>query len=398
LRCRHKPGHPVALVCTPHTHTHTRARARAHHTLTRTHMHTRACAPHTHTHAHAHAHAHAHTHTHTHTHTTHSHARTRTRTRAHAHTAQSTLPTADTSPHDCTFEVDVTFQGDACVDLRLDLLRGRQGSVTLRATELAGRMQIRMRSLPSPHYTASFVTAPLLTLHAKSLFEGREMPHFDTVLTHLIRRAVERNHTLPAAKIRYEPMFRPPPSFTEGPRSIVELAGRQIHEGKVKVWIRLAELYDGVSAMHPPRSVRHSLSHDHAHARTLLLLRALVPPPPTHPPPHTPTHTMYTHRTRHTRTHTQPLRFLGCAPGATRVQLLCHAAHARSRDSKDRERVDEGCEAAQHQNLQRGQLARVWSRSRQGRVRRRVCLVGLRKTRAVVWCGCWGGSTKDAVV
>lgn len=115
---------------------------------------------------------------------------------------QSTLPSTETSPHDCTFEVDVTFQGDACVDLRLDLLRGRQGAVTLRVTELAGRVHIRMRSLPSPHYTASFVTAPLLTMHARSLFEGREMPHFDGVLTHLIRRAVERNHTLPAAKIR----------------------------------------------------------------------------------------------------------------------------------------------------------------------------------------------------
>jgi hypothetical protein len=43
-------------------------------------------------------------------------------------------------------------------------------------------VQFRLRSFPHPHYTVSFINAPLLSIHAKSVFGGREMPRFDSVL------------------------------------------------------------------------------------------------------------------------------------------------------------------------------------------------------------------------
>eukprot|EP00037_Helgoeca_nana_P015122 m.141663 g.141663 ORF g.141663 m.141663 type:complete len:457 (+) comp22873_c0_seq3:284-1654(+) len=69
--------------------------------------------------------------------------------------------------HDATFEFDVTFQGEFCVGLKLDLLRGRHGQVSVRVTKIAGRVQFRLRSFPHPHYTVSFINAPLLSIHAK---------------------------------------------------------------------------------------------------------------------------------------------------------------------------------------------------------------------------------------
>eukprot|EP00038_Savillea_parva_P000389 m.95908 g.95908 ORF g.95908 m.95908 type:complete len:936 (+) comp10130_c0_seq3:364-3171(+) len=147
---------------------------------------------------------------------------------------------------DATFEADVTFQGEASVGLKLDLLRGRHGTVSVRVTKLAGRLQFRLRAFPYPHYTVSFVKEPMLSLQSKSFFEGSEMPHFDTVLVHLIRRAIAKKHTLPTTKTRYEPLFKTPEERREARRPVIELSGRPLHEGRMTVHIETATLYDGV--------------------------------------------------------------------------------------------------------------------------------------------------------
>lgn len=74
---------------------------------------------------------------------------------------------------------------------------------------LSGLCRLQFTRKPYSHWSISFIGDPKIDMDIKTLFQGRTLqPSLTGLLSHQIRKAIRRKHTLPIFKIRYKPFFQ----------------------------------------------------------------------------------------------------------------------------------------------------------------------------------------------
>jgi len=104
--------------------------------------------------------------------------------------------------------------------------------VSVTVAELQGKLRFGLRHFPSPHWFVSFVEEPTIQFEVESVFEGATVPQLSMLIVNQIRRSVRNHFTLPAARPRYQPLFRQP---TQDVALNVDINGKGLHEGRVSV-------------------------------------------------------------------------------------------------------------------------------------------------------------------
>lgn len=139
---------------------------------------------------------------------------------------------------------DIAYTGAFKIRLHVDLVFGHNATATVCLHNLHGRMRLGIRRHPRPHYTLVFIEEPSVGVEVSSKFEGHSIPQLNSLLNSQIRKSIVKFHTLPAEKMRYEPLFRPPDGFG---RYDIRLKGDKLHIGHITVTVIKARL-DGVRA------------------------------------------------------------------------------------------------------------------------------------------------------
>ena len=124
------------------------------------------------------------------------------------------------------------YTGRFNLTVRADLAFGKTAKISITVAELQGRMRLGLRHFPTSHWYISFVEEPTIQFEVESVFEGATVPQLSMLIVNQIRRSVRNKHTLPAARMRYAPLFTMP---SKAQPLNVDINGRGLHEGGVAV-------------------------------------------------------------------------------------------------------------------------------------------------------------------
>eukprot|EP00053_Salpingoeca_punica_P017234 m.165405 g.165405 ORF g.165405 m.165405 type:complete len:695 (+) comp17157_c0_seq1:174-2258(+) len=126
----------------------------------------------------------------------------------------------------------ISYKGGFHMSLMVDLMLGKTANVSATVLELQGEMRVALRREPHPHYSVSFYEEPFIRVQVDCTVDGRSFAQLNSLIINHIRRSLRKKHTLPAAKMRFEPFFPIPRPAKE---TTVTINRMPIYVGSLRV-------------------------------------------------------------------------------------------------------------------------------------------------------------------
>ncbi|XP_044176573.1 PDZ domain-containing protein 8-like [Acropora millepora] len=113
-------------------------------------------------------------------------------------------------PQELDIALDLEYSGGCHIAMQVDLVFNKSVYLAVKLVHLQGRARLQFRRHPLAHWSFAFYEEPEVEFQAESQFEGKNLPQLTSLITNHLRKSIQKKHTLPNYKVRYNPFFEQP--------------------------------------------------------------------------------------------------------------------------------------------------------------------------------------------
>jgi len=111
-------------------------------------------------------------------------------------------------PQELDIALDLEYSGGCHMAIQVDLVFNKSVYLAVKLAYLRGRARLQFSRHPLTHWSLAFYEEPEVEIQAESQFEGKNLPQLSSLIISHLRKSIQKKHTLPSYKIRYNPFFQ----------------------------------------------------------------------------------------------------------------------------------------------------------------------------------------------